>query len=88
MPVAFIDAAMESVNSSSARLSHLTYCQVSAIATREQLGTSSSRVDHGGLDTLPQAKIQALESFVKFPQAQHQSILTPRALQRERTPVY
>ena len=55
---------MASANPSSARLSRST-SDVSGVNRQGTSGTSSSRVD-GGKDTLPRAKIQALEQFAKF----------------------
>lgn len=55
---------MASANPSSARLSRST-SDLSGVNRQRTPGTSSSRVD-GGKDTLPRAKIQALEQFVKF----------------------
>ena len=55
---------MASANPSSARLSRST-SDLSGVNRQRAPRTSSSRVD-GGKDTLPRAKIQALEQFVKF----------------------
>jgi hypothetical protein len=55
---------MASANPSSARLSRST-SDLSGVNRQRTPGTSSSRVD-GGKDTLPRAKIQALEQFIKF----------------------
>ncbi|KAF8506526.1 hypothetical protein F5888DRAFT_1602652 [Russula emetica] len=55
---------MASANPSSARLSRST-SDLSGSNRQRTPGTSSPRVD-GGKNTLPRAKIQALEQFVKF----------------------
>jgi hypothetical protein len=55
---------MASATPSSARLSRST-SDLSGVNHPRTPGTPSSRVD-GGKDTLPRAKIQALEQFVKF----------------------
>ncbi|KAI0287729.1 hypothetical protein BC826DRAFT_972020 [Russula brevipes] len=57
---------MTSTNPSSTRLSRST-SELSGVKHQKRPGASSSRVARdGGKDTLPQAKIQALEEFVKF----------------------
>ena len=56
---------MASTNPSSARLSRST-SDLSAVNHQTTSGASSSRTDSTTKDTLPRAKIQALEQFVKF----------------------
>ena len=56
---------MASTNPSSVRLSRST-SDLSAVNHQTTSGASSSRTDGTTKDTLPRAKIQALEQFVKF----------------------